>query len=428
MNIFLLWGLLIFVGFLIFRVRASLLVALGLYSALMLILTGILAPLIWEQSRVYGSPGLLPSHFLDESQTDLFHYIFFLAALGSIFASLIMFIAARSGNLFSYQILTIKDNFAPTLDSRAIPYLGFLTVLFLCIGLGDSFLRSSVYLESTGSVTVLRAVNALLPAVLGLLAFGSSKSRYRIHNRFYLFALFIILLGKGSRLVILIPLFIIIFNFHKIKGVIKRIASISLLIMLSQLLMDFTFEARSGAVGILNIPQILSRIGFDFLDIHHNIDSFGRMLASLTSWVPTLIDSVGTTSSRVILHNLNPLIGTGTDALAYSSDGLERLFPFTWIPLSTLGQLYGAFGALSIVIIIGIVTLIASMNLIQRSNRDGDSIFMILSIMTYIFQFPLLFQYSSRIWFRVVWLMFALTVAHLIATFLVRHRQSDRII
>jgi hypothetical protein len=428
MTIYLLWGLLFFVGFLTFRVRAALIVTLGLYSALMLILTGILAPLIWERSRVYGSPGLLPSHFLNESQIDLFHSIFFLAALGSTIASLIMFITARSARVHSYQISTIKNNFASTLDSRAIPVLGFLIVLFLYIGLGDSFLRSSVYLESTGSVTVLRAVNAMLPAVLGLLAFGSSKSRYRIPNRFLLFVLFITLLGKGSRLVILIPLFIVVVNFPKIQGVIKRIASIFLLIMLSQLLISFTFEARSGANGILNLPQIFSKVGFGFLDRQHNIESSGRMLASLTSWVPTLVDSVGTTSSRVILRNLNPLIGTGTDALAYSSDGLERLFPFTWIPLSTLGQLYGAFGGLSIVIIIGIVTLIASINMIRNSKRDGGSVFMILAIMTYIFQFPLLFQYSSRIWLRVVWLMFALTIGHIFATFMVRAKAPVRIL
>ena len=111
--------------------------ALGLYSALMLILTGILTPLIWERSRVYGSPGLLPSHFLNESQTDLFHFIFFLAALGSTIAALIMFITARSGSVHSYQFATIQNNFASTLDSRAIPYLGFLTVLFLYMGFGN---------------------------------------------------------------------------------------------------------------------------------------------------------------------------------------------------------------------------------------------------------------------------------------------------
>jgi hypothetical protein len=113
------------------------------------------------------------------------------------------------------------------------------------------------------------------------------------------------------------------------------------------------------------------------------------------------------------LRNLNPLIGSGSDALSYSSDGLERLYPYVWVPLSSLGQIYGAFGGIALILIMFLITTVAALSLQPGTRRDSLTVFSLLSLSTYIFQFPLFFQYSSRIWLRVLWLLVLFTVLHM---------------
>jgi hypothetical protein len=139
------------------------------------------------------------------------------------------------------------------------------------------------------------------------------------------------------------------------------------------------------------------------------------MCASLTSWAPTLIASIDQASGHVILANLNPLIGSGSDAFAYSSQGIERLFPYTWIPLSSMGQIYGAFGGLILISTFFTISSIAALSLVRRDEQNTLSVFSLLSVATYLVQFPLLFQYSSRIWLRVLWLMLVFSTFHLIS-------------
>lgn len=119
-------------------------------------------------------------------------------------------------------------------------------------------------------------------------------------------------------------------------------------------------------------------------------------------------------SKGVILKNLNPLIGSGSDSMSYSSEGLERLFPYIWIPLSSLGQIYGAFGGIALTLIMFLIATIAALSLYQGKRSDSLSVFSLLAVGTYLFQFPLFFQYSSRIWLRVLWLMLLLTTLHLV--------------
>jgi hypothetical protein len=138
------------------------------------------------------------------------------------------------------------------------------------------------------------------------------------------------------------------------------------------------------------------------------------LLASITSWAPTVIASIPEGSARMIIRNANPLIGSGSDALSYSSDGLERLFPYTWIPLSSLGQIYGAFGAFALVVVMFSITSIAALSTLTTRKSNSLSVYSILAVGTYIFQFPLLFQYSSRIWIRVLWFMLLMSLLHIL--------------
>lgn len=406
--------------------RNSLAPLLGFVSTILLSAIGILGPLIWDWSRYFASPGLLPSHFLDDSQTDLFHWIFVYASLGCLLGGLVILTLVNSNLLFSLKRESLQLRFSSVKDASVVPLLGSLTIFLLWIGLGNSIFRTVSYLEVSGSVTILRAISAILPAILTLLVFSCSDSKYEILNRIILTAIFLIILGKGSRIVVFIPLIFLVVNFSNIRGLTRRIISVIALFFISQFLIAITFEARIGSTGIANLPAMISRASSGLSGWQHNVESMGRMLASLTSWVPTLVASVDTISLRVVLQNLNPLIGSGTEALAYSNEGIERLFPYSWVPLSSLGQLYGLVGPIGLVLILTFVTLIAAFGLIENRTGRGESIFMILAIGTFVFQFPLLFQYSTRIWFRVIWLLLLLTCAHLSVSILGKPKPERR--
>lgn len=408
------------------RNRNCLAPLLGFVSTILLSAIGILGPSIWDWSRKFASPGLLPSHFLDDSQTNLFQWVFVYASFGSLLGGLVTLNLVNSELLYSLKRESLQLRLSTVKDAPIVPLVGSLTIFLLWIGLGNSIFRTTSYLEVSGSVTILRATSAILPAILTLLAFSCSNSKYRILNRIILTTIFLVMLGKGSRIVVFIPLIFLVINFSNIRGFTRRFFSVITLFFISQFLMAITFEARIGATGIANLPAMVSRAGNGLSGLQHNVESMGRMLASLTSWVPTLVASVDTISLKVVLQNLNPLIGSGTEALAYSSEGIERLFPYSWVPLSSLGQLYGLVGPIGIILVLAFVTLIAAFSLIELRTERNESIFMILAVGTFVFQFPLLFQYSTRIWFRVIWLLLLLTCAHLSIAILGKPKSERR--
>jgi Ca2+/Na+ antiporter len=77
-------------------------------------------------------------------------------------------------------------------------------------------------------------------------------------------------------------------------------------------------------------------------------------------------------------------------------------------------------------LVLAFVTLIAAFSLIELRTERNESIFMILAVGTFVFQFPLLFQYSTRIWFRVIWLLLLLTCAHLSIAILGKPKSERR--
>jgi hypothetical protein len=398
--------------FLLFGKNASPSARLGFVSALSLSLVGMTVPFIWNWSRFYGTPGLLPSHFLSKSDVTTFNYLFLLIGLGSLLSGLMFSVSARLLNdrdIKHVPRLNLKD----VRDSKIIPLFGLLTLLFLILGLGRAVLMNEGYLTFSGSQTLLRAANALLPASLVSLGFAISKSKYKRVNLWLFLTIFLVQAGRGSRIVLIMPLVITVILLKKVRSTLLKIGVLVLTVFLSLVLIEISFSARNSSSGLLGLPEEIMRASEKSLILSNFIPSVGRLLASLTSWAPTVISSIPETSKSVILRNLNPLIGSGSDALSYSSDGLERLYPYVWVPLSSLGQIYGAFGGIALILIMFLITTVAALSLQPGTRRDSLTVFSLLSLSTYMFQFPLFFQYSSRIWLRVLWLLVLFTVLHM---------------
>jgi hypothetical protein len=400
--------------FLAVKVRGNFPAFLGIFSSVVLMIIGITTPTIWNWSRVFGTAGLLPSHFLSTDDTSKFRYLFLLGSFGALLSG-ILFLLITQKQTNSNNSNNLKLNLDKIRDSSIVPVLGGITAMCLILGLGKSALLNQGYLEFSGSQTFLRAANAILPAAIISLGCSVRESKHSRLNIGLLCILFLIQAGRGSRVILILPIVLIVVYINNARGISRKLV-ITLFFTFSEIiLMSLTFVARDSAGGILNLPRliylgIINSVGGDGL-----YKSFGRMCASLTSWAPTLIASIDQASGHVILANLNPLIGSGSDAFAYSSQGIERLFPYTWIPLSSMGQIYGAFGGLILISTFFTISSIAALSLVRRDEQNSLSVFSLLSVATYLVQFPLLFQYSSRIWLRVLWLMLVFSTFHLIS-------------
>lgn len=384
---------------------------LGLISAISLALIGMATPVIWNWSRQYGSVGLLPSHYLSSSEISQFYFLFSLLSTGAILNGIVFIILFNSRDLKSG--FSSKTGLRDVRNARLIPIIGALTLLLLIFGMGKSLLFNETYLDFSGSQTFLRAANAILPASIIALGFACFDSQYRKLNTSLLFFIFIIQASRGSRISLIVPLIVFLHLAVRSVSIFRRITFILVMLLSFQILVSLTFLARNTSSGLMKFPALFANAIETTIQVENLIPSLGRMLASISSWAPTVIASISESSSAVIIRNINPLIGTGTDSFAYSSAGIERLFPYTWIPLSSLGQIYGAFGGLTVLLVAFFISAMASLSLIPSKRSSSLSIYSLLAVATYIFQFPLFFQYSSRIWIRVLWFMTLLSCLHI---------------
>ena len=383
---------------------------LGSISAISLAVIGIVTPSIWNWSRQYGTPGLLPSQYLGPSDVSQFYLIFWLISMGALLSGMLFLLF--SNRVYSNQRMVSKTELKEVKDSISIPIIGSLTVLLLVFGMGKSLLFNDAYLDFSGSQTLLRAANAILPASIVALGFACFDSKYRKLNASFLVCIFLIQATRGSRISLIVPLIIFSLLIMRSKSIPRIFTYLMAMIFSFQLLVSLTFSARNTSSGLTKFPTLIADAFVSTSQVESYVPSLGKMMASLSSWAPTVIASIPESSSKVIIRNLNPLIGTGTDSMAYSSDGIERLFPYVWIPLSSLGQIYGAFGSLTLLIVVFLISTVASLSLIPLRRSNSLSVYSLLAVATYIFQFPLFFQYSSRIWIRVLWLMAFMSVLH----------------
>ena len=76
---------------------------LGSISAISLAVIGIVTPSIWNWSRQYGTPGLLPSQYLGPSDVSQFYLIFWLISMGALLSGMLFL-------LFLFLILNLYEN------------------------------------------------------------------------------------------------------------------------------------------------------------------------------------------------------------------------------------------------------------------------------------------------------------------------------
>lgn len=396
-------------------------ITIPLLGGLLFALNSLMAPTLWEWSRKYTGLGLLSFLSLSKTDTTLFRQIFIWGALGCLLgATLIASLLKLSPN--SLESATFND-----LNSRTFindkfgvrsMILGLFTILLFAIGLGGSVLTTSQYLESSGNPLILRIVSSLVVGTIPILILAARNNRYAKMNSLLLFLIFLILLGRGSRLSTIIVVAIFASNiFLGHRSTFRKIFTMLLILCLFTLGFKLNNIARSGPTGIFSIPGMIRKLTVDTTNNLTGLSLIGEAIASLTSWVPVVIASIGTISKDLVIENMNPLIGVGGDPYGYSSQGISILFPYLWTPLSTMGQLYGLGGGLLISFISFLLSTCIGAAFLKPLRGLGNFGFAIAATAIYVFQFLMFLQYSTRNWFRSFWLIILLTSIQIFLTF-----------
>ena len=374
-----------------------------IFSALVL---GVLP--LWNSVRDAAGPGFLGFLTPDPEQQKTLKTILLCISIGFLVGDLISDLSFRwvpISLVEQRQGMGKIQLTKPKVSSR----IGIVVVLLAYVGEGPSiFLRNS-YLQSNGSVTLQRAVAAATLGTVWLLvdaSINSKQLRARVSARLLLILFFALYLGKGSRVAV-VMIVLVMFQLSSKKGIGlgRRFLYIACGLLFSAITFSMTLLAREHPHGILRVPQLFYAALSDFSS--NAFPVLEKMVASAVSWVNVIPLSVGTATNRLIWGNLNPLVGAGNDPYSFSSGGLERLFPYTWVPLSSAGQIYGLVGGFGIVLIIGFLTALWGFS----SKRVGaGGLLQVFINGTFMLQILLFLQYSTRLWFRVVWLLMALIV------------------
>ena len=417
------FNFLIFILISLFAVKYRNLVAvvLPLLGGIVFSLSGLAAPKIWDWSRQFTGLGLLSSMTLSESQTKLFREIFSWGAIGCLFSAMSILLvlelsksSLRSANLNDFNSgHVVTDTFG-----RQAAFFGILTIILFAIALGDSLLITSQYLEAQGNPVILRIVSSLVVGLIPILIYACRGNRYAKLNTILLLIIFLILLGRGSRLSTIL-LVVALCNHYVFgrKSLMKLLLTLIMIIFVLAIGIKINNLARIDATGIFSIPDMVARLLGELPSFENSLSILGEAAASLTSWVPIVIASIGTIKKELILENMNPLIGTGSNPYDYSSEGISVFFPYLWTPLSTIGQLYGFGGGLLICLISFVLSAFSGAAFIKSRQYRGILGFAIAGMAIYFYQFLMFFQYSTRNWFRAFWVLIFLASIQLYLTF-----------
>ena len=301
-----------------------------------------------------------------------------------------------------------------------------LSVLALAIwigGQGPSILARMEYTKTDGIDAFVRIGEVLvLPgfalAVLSL--FVAHRKLQRVAAVTLAGTWILLLTAKGTRsagLMLLLVAVLILFRGNRRLSI--RLLLAGGFIFLSLISYNVAQVARTEPHGALNLiammgsPAMVWPVGSGFTQ------ALQGALGSFALTIPQQIVSYqqGPRLTSSILAGLSPVpaaVGTDVDP--------ERYFPYSWIPLSFIGEVVGALGVGASMALFATGPLLAGLALmLPRSSKTRTLGLGIVSL--FVLQFVFAIQYASRTWFRFEWAIAGLT-AWLVITELAR-KQPD---
>ena len=371
--------------------------------------------LVWNQIRIEAGPGYLGFISVDEVMFNNFK-----AAIGPVILAI---------NLPYFVLIFLNRSKLDEPDShvgisfvpnRLLNLVIILPFLICILGEGTSIFLRENYLSANGFPIFLRLSG--ITNLAGIVFLGSvfiyRKCNLFSWEFFLILSWFLVLLAKGSRSALL-PLFIffaILFRAHFSRSF-KFLLILSTAVFLPYVT-EIIYLSRVRTHGILMLPSNLLQLDLPMNVGTNLMRTVSILSAGLFITIVTVPLSIGTLDLHGILANANPLISNiSSFSFDTTSHGIERIFPYTWVPASSAGTLYGAVGSYGIFTIFLFLSS-ANMLCISKSSWSVSGVFFKLAEISFFAQIFFFLEYSTRIWFRAFWafwLSFGIGVLMLIA-------------
>lgn len=370
-------------------------------STILLAIFYFFAPIIWNSIRVKVGDGYLGFIEADSNTTNVFHQIIAPIIITKFFFGTI----CRLIGIFRFNMATQIHPENMRDDRKLIFILFLLTLIIFIFGEGNSILLRETYLSTNGLGVFARLSGITTLASLGVLLMIGLASKRNLHATILsLLIWYLFLISKGSRssLLALSSLFILFFKNSRSKF--RRIAIFFGYLIFFNLSFFIVYYSRSAPHGLLRFPKLfLLSINESFEKVLINYDLVQVLLGSILFAVILIPMSVGTLDLVSVLQNANPLISNiSSQTYDISSHGVERLYPYIWIPTSSAGVIYGAAGTIALILIFSYMSF-AILLVYKVSVESRFDFLRYLVFVTYAVSLFFFLQYSTRIWFRMFW-------------------------
>lgn len=293
-----------------------------------------------------------------------------------------------------------------------------ILLILWAIGQGPSLLLRDEYLLTDGVDFLVRAVSILGP-LGGVCAFFVST--FATARRMKLLSVALAALwwcatvSVGTRLAIafvLIAIVMLILRFvnHRVVGAaVEAVILLPFLVYLVLVTSVATSFVRGFPHGVLRITSFLAEANTPtLLDFPTWVRPIKGFVSSIVAAVPLTEQSAGRAPDAAVLWgNLNPLPSSLLDIDSYA---VERFWPYFWVPLSFVGEWYGALGPLALVALLGLVTFVAGLGCVFL-QRNGSVVGVLLVLVLTVALSFVVIQYPSRTSGRMISFIFFLPIA-----------------
>ena len=388
-----------------------------------LLASGALGPTLWNASAPHFATGIPVFRPMTIEESGSASMIFLVASLGPVAVALLSATApVRAKDVPRAQLFSPGRlrRIASIPSVRRVAGVGTLAVLVLwLIGQGAAAWQSEAYLSSTGPLLIQRLSNPLAPVGVGAAAFlvisshtEASKNPLNqdVARLFWLLVLlgwWMVLATKGTRLAILAGFLLGLVTLWSRNSPRPNLLGLVWGFVMALASTQYVLISRASPHGLTEFLPITSgKYGVSPFAPDSLLQSVGFLAKNLSGYVFVTGQSATLAPSRYLIGaNLNPLPG----AAEYSgSIGPERYLP--WVPLSTLGEIYGAFGPIAVAFLTATISalLVVAVAVWGRGTLGyslGAAAYGLVPTVS-IF----LVQYSTRNTFRILWFLAALAL------------------
>jgi hypothetical protein len=381
------------------------------FAAFFLSFLYIFAPRIWNLIRAKAGDGYLGFIEADPTKTHLFREV--IAPL--VITQFLFGTIGRKIGIFRFDAVDrIRLNHTRK-DNELVSIVFLVTFFIFIIGEGSSIFSRETYLNLNGIGIFARLSGITTLASLGvLMLIGLTNKRSLLATSLSFLVWYVFLLSKGSRSSLLACSFFILLLWVHSNSRIRRILLIFGYLIISKLSFFIIYFCRSEPHGLFRLPKLFLLSVRDSFELGlMNYDFILVLLGSILFVVILIPMSVGTLDLAGVIQNANPLISNiSSRNYDFSSNGVERLFPYSWVPTSSAGVLYGAAGTFALFLLFSYL----SVTYLLVSRLSGENRFEYLrQLVSVTYGVGLFFflEYSTRIWFRMFWAFNLAAIAYL---------------